>query len=117
MRESAGPNKSLEPTCLIGKHFAKTKSKMLTNEPRGSAWRWLAASHLHTAHVATALHESVEIRRCATLSAKRQESRMVRARRRESAPYRRSGESVAQRTACRSWGAMIYGASFCAKGP
>jgi hypothetical protein len=33
-------NKALHRTGLTGKHFAKTKSKMLTSEARGSAWRW-----------------------------------------------------------------------------
>jgi hypothetical protein len=28
------PNITLQPTALIGKHFAKTKSKMLTTEAR-----------------------------------------------------------------------------------
>jgi hypothetical protein len=29
------PNNPLQPTALIGKHFAKAKSKMLTNESCG----------------------------------------------------------------------------------
>jgi hypothetical protein len=28
-------NKSLQPTALVGKHFAKMKSKLLTNESCG----------------------------------------------------------------------------------
>jgi hypothetical protein len=38
-RSQAAHNKSLEPTGLSVKHFAKKKSEMLATEARGSACR------------------------------------------------------------------------------
>ena len=64
-------NITLEPTALIGKHFAKMKSKMLTNESCGSAWRSAAPTRRRVGKRAVAhWHDAFDRVREASLCAR-----------------------------------------------